>query len=202
MTTPPVPEGLVESPTEDPTATKILDAALAEFTDFGIRRVSVDNIAARAGVHRTTVYRYFSTKAEILQASAVKWLHDTFSTIYDEIQTLPPDERVVEGFARAVGACYASPLTARVLGSDTDAGLRSLTVDAGPVIGMVSAVFVHWLWEGDESGSSEDAAGTAEVLVRLGLSFVLTPDSHFDMRSPDVRRDFARRYLLPLMTVL
>jgi AcrR family transcriptional regulator len=186
------------APDTDVTATKILDAALAELTDYGIRRVSVDDIAARAGVHRTTVYRYFPNRAAILQASALKWLHDTFGRINDEVQGLWRDERLVEGFALSLAACQEEPLAKKVLGPDGDAALRALTVDGGPIIGMVTAVLVQWLWEDDDAGPPNDAAQTMEVLVRLGLSFALTSEGTFDMRSHEGRTDFARKYLLPL----
>lgn len=41
------------------TATQILDAALAEALDHGIRRTSLSDVARRAGVSRQTVYRYW-----------------------------------------------------------------------------------------------------------------------------------------------
>ena len=35
----------------------ILDAALVEFEQHGFRRVALDDVARRAGVSRTTIYR-------------------------------------------------------------------------------------------------------------------------------------------------
>lgn len=183
----------------DVTATRILDAALAEFADYGIRRVSVDDIAARTGLHRTTVYRYFPNKAAIVQGAALKWLHDTFSRINDEVRGLPRDERLVEVFARALAACQDEPLAKKVLGPDDHTAVRALTVDGGPIIGMIAALLVHWLWADEDTEPPGDAAQTMEVLVRLGLSFALSSDGAFDMRSMEGRRDFARRYLLPLV---
>jgi AcrR family transcriptional regulator len=187
------------APDNDATATRILDSALAEFADYGIRRVSVDDIAVRAGVHRTTVYRYFPNKAAIIQAAGLKWVHDTFSRINEEVQGLPFGERLVEGFSRAVSTLQDDPLATKVLGPDGDAALRALTVDGGPVIGMVTAMFVHWLWD-TNAAPPEDAAKRTEIFVRLGLSFALTPDSNFDMRSPKGRKEFARTYMLPIVT--
>ncbi|WP_406943970.1 helix-turn-helix domain-containing protein, partial [Klebsiella quasipneumoniae] len=43
-------------PAADATA-QILDAALVEFERHGYRRVALDDVARRAGVSRTTIYR-------------------------------------------------------------------------------------------------------------------------------------------------
>lgn len=184
----------------DPVSAKILDAAIAEFTDFGLRRVSVDDIAARAGVHRTTVYRYFKTKQEILQAAAARWIQDLFAKISAEVDHLPNlEDRLVEGFATSLGRIRDAPLVKRILETDTDAGLRAVTVDGAPAMAMIRAIFAHWFGELDGPDGPFDAEGIAEVTARLGLSLVLTPDSHFALDTQEDRREFARHYLLPLV---
>lgn len=45
--------------TFDETASTILDAARAAILDFGVRRITLSDIAARAGVSRMTVYNRF-----------------------------------------------------------------------------------------------------------------------------------------------
>ena len=46
----------------DPATEAILDAALVEFERHGIRRVALDDVARRAGVSRTTIYRRFANR--------------------------------------------------------------------------------------------------------------------------------------------
>lgn len=41
-----------DAPESDSPAAKIIDAAIAEFAEPGIKRVGIDNIARRAGMHR------------------------------------------------------------------------------------------------------------------------------------------------------
>jgi AcrR family transcriptional regulator len=55
---------------ESETATAILDAALAETLEHGIRRTSISDIARRSGVSRQTIYRYWPD-AQSLFASLV-----------------------------------------------------------------------------------------------------------------------------------
>src|SRR6478752_9740395 len=47
-------------PGRDPTSEAILDAAVVEFEQHGFRRVAIDDVARRAGVSRTTIYRRFA----------------------------------------------------------------------------------------------------------------------------------------------
>ena len=55
-------------PGADPTTEAILDAALVEFERHGFRRVALDDVARRAGVSRTTIYRRFANRDELVAA--------------------------------------------------------------------------------------------------------------------------------------
>ena len=49
----------------DASTEAILDAALVEFDRHGIRRVALDDVARRAGVSRTTIYRRFANRDDL-----------------------------------------------------------------------------------------------------------------------------------------
>jgi AcrR family transcriptional regulator len=55
----------------DATTAQIIDAALAEFTEFGFRRVSIADVARRTGLHRATVHRRFPTKGDLVTAASI-----------------------------------------------------------------------------------------------------------------------------------
>lgn len=50
----------------DASTEAILDAALVEFDRHGIRKVALDDVARRAGVSRTTIYRKFANKDDLV----------------------------------------------------------------------------------------------------------------------------------------
>lgn len=52
----------------DQATESILDAALVEFDQHGIRRVALDDVARRAGVSRTSIYRRFANKDDLVSA--------------------------------------------------------------------------------------------------------------------------------------
>src|SRR5579859_712543 len=58
----------------DRTRTRILDAALEEFTRFGLRRVTMEDVAQRASIHRVTIYRRFDGKDALVDAVIMREL--------------------------------------------------------------------------------------------------------------------------------
>src|SRR5437899_1815243 len=50
------------------TVDRILDGALTALARRGLRKLSMSDICAAAGVSRGTLYRYFSTKEDVLEA--------------------------------------------------------------------------------------------------------------------------------------
>src|SRR5919108_3579221 len=50
------------------TPERILHAAFEAIRDFGLPRVTVEDVAQRAGLSRQTVYRYFPSKDELIIA--------------------------------------------------------------------------------------------------------------------------------------
>jgi AcrR family transcriptional regulator len=58
--------------TEDPTREKILISTLAVFSERGISKTSLNEVAYRAGVTRVTVYRHFEDKKELVRAAFLR----------------------------------------------------------------------------------------------------------------------------------
>jgi len=58
----------------DTTRDRILDAALVCLRRYGGAKTKIEDIAAEASLARTGVYRYFSSKREIVAALADRWM--------------------------------------------------------------------------------------------------------------------------------
>ena len=56
---------------EDTTQQVILEAALTQFVQFGLRKTSLQDIAEQAGVSRPTVYSYFKNKDQIFRKVSI-----------------------------------------------------------------------------------------------------------------------------------
>jgi AcrR family transcriptional regulator len=64
----PVRAGDCDDRTQSETEARILDAALTAVGRRGVRRLTVGSVCAQAGVSRATLYRYFTSKDELLEA--------------------------------------------------------------------------------------------------------------------------------------
>jgi AcrR family transcriptional regulator len=75
--------------------TRIREGALSALARHGLRKLSMTDVSAEAGVSRGTLYRYFTTKAELLDSLA-DYVEDTFQRTVAERVTAEPalDDRV------------------------------------------------------------------------------------------------------------
>ena len=81
----------------------ILDAALLEFERHGFHRVSLDDVARRAGVSRTTIYRRFANRDELVAAVIERENVVLFADIADELKRSGPTSNYyVEAFTHSI----------------------------------------------------------------------------------------------------
>jgi AcrR family transcriptional regulator len=126
---------MARAATASDTAERILDATLAVIADHGIARMSLEDVARRAGLSRQTVYRYFPSKGALLAATVLREEEaliaavDAAAAVHDDL-------------ASAVEAAIATTLLAgqqhavlqRLLATEPESLLPLLTTDSGPVL--------------------------------------------------------------------
>lgn len=90
-------------PDPDPATTAILDAAVIEFERFGFRRAALDDVARRAKVSRTTIYRRFAGRDELVMAVIDRENAALFADIAEELKSAGPQSNYyVEAFTSAI----------------------------------------------------------------------------------------------------
>ncbi|CAN5704607.1 TetR/AcrR family transcriptional regulator [soil metagenome] len=90
-------------PDPDPATTAILDAAVVEFARFGFRRAALDDVARRAKVSRTTIYRKFAGRDELVTAVIDRENAALCADIADELKSAGPQSNYyVEAFTSAI----------------------------------------------------------------------------------------------------
>lgn len=179
--------------------TRILDAALAEFETYGLRRVSVEDVAKRAGVARTTIYRRFSNKEQLLQAVILRECHRFLTAIAEATEDLgSAEEAVVEGFVVGLRSARTHPLMTRVLESEPEAFLPQLSMNGGAVMLAARDILAERLRRA-RPGDAQDHGTVAEVLLRLAVSLLLVPGGGLRLEDEDAIRAFARDYLTRML---
>ncbi|CAN5908129.1 TetR/AcrR family transcriptional regulator [soil metagenome] len=184
----------------DATTERILDATYARLVDVGLRATSVEGIAQRAGVARITVYRRFGGKDDLIRTVLVREGQRVLATLDAVVSTIDDlDDQLVEGFVTILAVARDHPLLRRLLATESDTTLPSLTVQGGPVVALAREYLAGRLLAAGDRGAlaALDVRTVAEILVRLTLSFLLTPESVVPLATDNDARRFARSFILP-----
>ncbi len=189
------------------TSERILDGAVQQAEEFGVRRFTIGDVAQRVGVSRVTVYKYFPGKDQlveaVLQREMRRFLRDVDAAVapYDTLE-----ERLVEGFVFALGWLRKHRLLNRLLRTDPELIVPNLTVGAGSVLAAGREFIASFARREAADGSlplaDAEIEGVSELLARAVLSFLLTPDSVLGMRTQAEIRTFAEQYLAPTLQAL
>lgn len=167
----------------------IVDAALALFVEHGFSAVSMDDIAQAAGVSRSTAYRRFPTKEDVVLAVPRRWLA-TFDNATTDHPTLPDAVRSASLAVAAhvdhetgtalsayqvldkVPSLRGSPLAdqawrdriAELIDQHTTADADTAAIVAGAYVGAINAMMEHWAKQG---GTASVVHATTRLLDRL-----------------------------------
>lgn len=177
---------------DDLTGERILDAALAELAEHGLRRFATEDVARRAGLNRITIYRRFPSKDALLRAVILREGERLFTAVDRAIAAVDtPEERVVEGFVAGLRVVRDHAVVQRVLRNEPEV-LGSLVVEHGEaVVAAATDYLLGFLKRPVE----------VELMVRLCLSFVVIPTKRIGLDTDAKARTFARRHLAPAAKV-
>lgn len=185
----------------DDTAERILDAAVTCFVRKGVRRTPMEAVAMEAGLARSSVYRYYRQKSDLIAAVMGRELQrflEEFGRATVGLNDV--SEAVAEGFVVTVRFIHNSEILGQLLVSDGEELLPFLTVRGGTIFDAARAFLVRQL--SGYAGRPRDPAvleQLAETAVRLAMSFVFNRESVIDLDDEETLRRYARRFVAPLM---
>ncbi len=187
-----------EEGAHDELAERILEGALRHFEEFGLRRTTMEDVARRVGVSRVTIYRRFAGKEALIEAAILREVGRFFGELDRAVgRAGTADEALAEGFAFALEELRRHPLVTRLLTTEPEALLPHLTLEGAPTMTAARRFVAERL--APRGMPSADVEVAAELLTRLVLSFLLTPETAAPLETADDARRFARRYLAPAM---
>jgi AcrR family transcriptional regulator len=187
---------------DDAMSQRILDAALALVAASGIRHLTMDDVAARAGVGRMTVYRRFGSRQQLTDALAVRECRRCLYEIAGALDPNKPiDERATELFVATLRVIRRHPLLERLARVEPEALLDELNRNDSAVFRLVRDFMVQQISSAQAAGElvESDPEPLAEIAVRLGASFVLIPDSVIAVDDEERSREIVRTLITPLL---
>jgi AcrR family transcriptional regulator len=188
-------------PPADPASERVLDAALELAAEVGVRKLTMDEIAVRAGFGRMTVYRRFGDRDRLVDALAVREARRCLAELDSSMDPAAPvAEQVAEGFAASLRIAREHPLLNRLARAEPESVLAVLTESDG--LFSASRAFVAGRLraaQGEGLLGEIDTEEAAEVLIRLAFSFVLIQESTLPLDDPDRVRETARRLIAPIL---
>ncbi len=184
---------------EDAVGEAILDATEQLLRDHGLARWSVDDVADAAGLGRTSVYRRFPSRDDLVSGVLARELRRTIAVIGVAMAAQAElEDKAVEGALAALAALEGSVVD-RLLHTDPATVLPLLTTAAGPLVAQARQAFVPGLLALGIATDVTQAEVAAEVLARLGLSFVLTRPTELPVDDPAALRAAVRALLVPVL---
>ena len=176
----------------------ILDTARTVFETYGVRRANIEDVAARAGVSRSTIYRRFPTKDDLFEHVVRREAELFFSTLDRATTGCNPQQAVIEAFALGVRLVHDSPLYSRIVESEPELFGMFSRSHVFPIRQFADGI-AHTLRRCGAEPADSVLADIADVLLRVALGIIVFPTDRLDISDPAAVRDYASRYLVPII---
>ncbi len=176
----------------------ILDAALAEFDRHGIRKVALDDVARRAGVSRTTIYRRFASRDDLVAAVMDRENARLFTEIATELTSARPRSNYyVEAFTSAILRTRRHRVLGRIITDEPALSLQLAGRHYGAAVARIEAALQLIFPPGfAERIGPQAVRELADCIWRYAMMLLLLPSDE-PLETADQIRDFATRHFLP-----
>ena len=182
----------------DPATTAILDAAVVEFEQHGFRRVALDDLARRARVSRTTIYRRFAGRDELVAAVIDRENALLFADIAEELKSRRPRSNYyVEAFTLSIMRFRQHRVLTRMLADEPGLMLELANQHWDAAVERMAAALRIIFPDGfGERIGNQAIDELAETILRYAAMLLLLP-SRKPLTDADEIREFATEHFLP-----
>lgn len=180
------------------TTRHILDAAVVEFERHGFRRVALEDVAKRAGVSRTTIYRRFANKDELVGAVIERENVELFADIAAELNEAGPQSNYyVEAFTLSILKFRRHRVLHQMITEEPGLVLELAgRYHRAAIDRMAEALRVIFPPGFAERIGSDAVDELADCILRYAAMVLLLPSAR-PLQTPDDIRAFARQHFLP-----
>jgi AcrR family transcriptional regulator len=186
----------------DAATNAILDAAVVEFEQHGFRRVALDDVARRAGVSRTTIYRRFAGRDELVGAVIDRENAVLFADIADELKSRRPQSNYyVEAFTLSILRFRQHRVLTRMIADEPGLMLELAHQHWQPAVDRMAAALRVIFPDGFAEQIGADAVDElADTILRYAAIVLLLP-ARQPLADADDIRAFATTHFLPSLPV-
>ena len=179
-------------------AESILDAALVELERHGFRKVALDDVARRAGVSRTTIYRRFANRDELVGAVIERENVALFADIAAELKEAKPQSNYyVEAFTLSIMRFRRHRVLNQMIVDDPALTQEMLHRHYGAAVERMAAALLVIFPEGFAMKIGAPAVNDlADTILRYAAMVLLLPSMQ-PLQTADEVRAFATRHFLP-----
>ena len=180
------------------TRDSIIDAGIEAVSLFGLNKLSMSDVATRAGISRPTLYKYFGSKDELVAAAVQREAESLVASVLAAADgNTTPLEGLESAIAAALRLTREHPLLDRIIRTEPESLLPYLTTDRiggdGGTGGGAVLLFVRTATEAlvrdrlelDEITSRRLADMIARLLVSYSIS---APDDPPEVVASSVAR--------------
>ena len=149
-----------------------------------------------------TVYRRFGERERLIDALTLREVRLLLARLDAAIDVSDPvDEQIADGFAASQRLIREHPLLDRFVRYEPETALQALNADGGAIMAFAREFTAGFIREAQSRGEVGDLEPeqAAELLVRLGVSFVLIPSTVLPVDDEAAARDLARRLIAPIL---
>lgn len=176
----------------------ILDAALVELERHGFRKVALDDVARRAGVSRTTIYRRFANRDELVGAVIERENVALFADIAAELkQAKPQSNYYVEAFTLSILRFRRHRVLNQMVLDDPALAQELLHRHYGAAVERMAAALRVIFPDGFAERIGAPAVNDlADTILRYAAMVLLLPSVQ-PLQTAEEVRAFATRHFLP-----
>jgi AcrR family transcriptional regulator len=144
--------------------------------DHGVARLSLEDVAKRAGLSRQTVYRYFPSKGDLVEAAVLReeqaFLVNMTSAAERQRELEPALRAAIEAALRT-GQAHA--LLNRLMATEPNSLVALVTTDRGPVLSAARQALEEILSGWLPRAPKARLGMAADAVARLLVSYVVNP---------------------------